>query len=162
MYGFPPSRRCQRAACEMKVSGPSSIAPVIAPKPCKGEGHNWFNRWPLQEIRLLVFPPSRRCQRLRDDGVRPEQHRSGHRTKALQGGGTEKMLRPWSQQARQLTPRGGTFAHLGNQGCCVHIHTGNLSLPRSCTTHAYSGSIHKLLGSNLTRVDLPPLYWTGF
>jgi len=38
---------------------------------------------------------------------------------------TEKMLSPWSQQARQLTPRGGTVAHLGNQGCCcVHIHTG--------------------------------------
>jgi len=41
---------------------------------------------------------------------------------------TEKMLRPWSwsQQARQLTPRRGTVAHLRNQGCCVHIHTGNL------------------------------------
>jgi len=38
------------------------------------------------------------------------------------------MLRPWSQQARQLTPRRGTVAHLGNQGCCVHIHTGNLSI----------------------------------
>jgi len=44
---------------------------------------------------------------------------------------TEKMLRPWSQQARQLTPQCGTVAHLGNQGCCVHIHTGNLS--RVCT-----------------------------
>jgi len=33
---------------------------------------------------------------------------------------TEKMLRPWSQQARQLTPRRGTVAHLGNRGCCVH------------------------------------------
>ena len=31
------------------------------------------------------------------------------------------------QQARQLTPRRGTVAHLGNRGCCVHIHTGNLS-----------------------------------
>jgi len=40
---------------------------------------------------------------------------------------TEKMRRPWSQQARQLTPRRGTVAHLGNQGCCVHIHKGNLS-----------------------------------
>jgi len=39
---------------------------------------------------------------------------------------TGKMLRPWSQQARQLTPRRGTVAHLGNPGC-VHIHTGNLS-----------------------------------
>jgi len=28
----------------------------------------------------------------------------------------------------KLTPRRGTVAHLGNQGCCVHIHTGNLSL----------------------------------
>jgi len=37
------------------------------------------------------------------------------------------MLRPWSEQARQLTPRRETVAHLGNQGCCVHIHTGNLS-----------------------------------
>ena len=35
------------------------------------------------------------------------------------------MLRPWSQQARQLTPRRGTIAHLGNRGCCCfHIHTG--------------------------------------
>ena len=40
---------------------------------------------------------------------------------------TEKMRRPWSQQARQLTPRRGTVAHLGNLGCCVHIHTWNLS-----------------------------------
>jgi len=37
------------------------------------------------------------------------------------------MRRPWSQQARQLTPRRGTVAHLGNRGCCVHIHTGNLT-----------------------------------
>jgi len=41
---------------------------------------------------------------------------------------TEKMRRSWSQQARQLTPRRGTVAHLGNLGCCVHLHTGNLSL----------------------------------
>jgi len=41
---------------------------------------------------------------------------------------TKKMLRPWSQQARQLTPRRETVAHLGNRGCCVHIHTGNLSI----------------------------------
>ena len=27
----------------------------------------------------------------------------------------------------KLTPRRGTVAHLGNQGCCVYIHTGNLS-----------------------------------
>jgi len=40
---------------------------------------------------------------------------------------TEKMLRPWSQQARQLTPRRGAVAHLGDRGCCVHIRTGNLS-----------------------------------
>jgi len=40
----------------------------------------------------------------------------------------EKMLRPWSQQVQQLTPRRGTVAHLENQGCCVHIHTGNLSV----------------------------------
>jgi len=39
----------------------------------------------------------------------------------------QKMLRPWSQQARQLTLRRRTVAHLGNWGCCVHIHTGNLS-----------------------------------
>jgi len=38
------------------------------------------------------------------------------------------MLRPWSQQARQPTPRGGTVARLGNRGRCVHIHTGNLSI----------------------------------
>jgi len=40
---------------------------------------------------------------------------------------TEKMLRLCSQQTRQLTPRRGTVAHLGNQECCVHIRTGNLS-----------------------------------
>jgi len=40
---------------------------------------------------------------------------------------TEKMLRPWSQPARQLIPRRRTVAHLGNLGC-IHIHTGNLSL----------------------------------
>ena len=40
---------------------------------------------------------------------------------------TEKILRPWPRQARQLIPRWGTVAHLGNQGCCVHIHTENLS-----------------------------------
>ena len=28
----------------------------------------------------------------------------------------------------KLTPRRGTVAHLGNRGCCVHIHTGNLSV----------------------------------
>jgi len=38
------------------------------------------------------------------------------------------MPRPWSQQAQQLTPRRRTVAHLGDLGCCVHIHTGNLSL----------------------------------
>jgi len=27
----------------------------------------------------------------------------------------------------QITPRSETVAHLRNQGCCVHIHTGNLS-----------------------------------
>ena len=26
-----------------------------------------------------------------------------------------------------LTPQRRAVAHLGNQGCCVHIHTGNLS-----------------------------------
>ena len=40
---------------------------------------------------------------------------------------TEKVLRPCSQQARQLTPRRGTVAHLGNRVCCVLIHAGNLS-----------------------------------
>jgi len=36
---------------------------------------------------------------------------------------TEKMLRLWSQQARQLTPRRGTVAHLGSQGLlCSHSH----------------------------------------
>jgi len=40
---------------------------------------------------------------------------------------TENMLRPWSQQARQPTPRRETVAHIGNQGCYVPIHTGNLS-----------------------------------
>jgi len=39
------------------------------------------------------------------------------------------MLRPWAQQARQPTSRRGTVAHLRNRGCCVHIHTGNLSAP---------------------------------
>jgi len=42
---------------------------------------------------------------------------------------TEKMPRPWSQQARQLTPQKITVAHLGNQGCCVHIHTGRWPVP---------------------------------
>jgi len=33
------------------------------------------------------------------------------------------MLRPWSQQARHLTPRRGTVAHLGNRGrLCSHSH----------------------------------------
>jgi len=48
------------------------------------------------------------------------------KAKRQAGKSTEKMLRPWSQQAR-LTPRRGTVAHLGNYGCWVHIHTGNLS-----------------------------------
>ena len=39
---------------------------------------------------------------------------------------TDKLPRPWSQQARQLTPRRGTVAHLGNQFFGVHIHMGNL------------------------------------
>jgi len=64
---------------------------------------------------------------------------------------TEKMLRSWSQQVQQLTPRRGTVAHPGNLGCCVDIHTGNLSLPRSCTTHAYSRLNHIYTG-NLSRV----------
>jgi len=33
----------------------------------------------------------------------------------------------WTKQARPLTPRKGTVAHLGNQGCCIHVHTRNLS-----------------------------------
>jgi len=41
---------------------------------------------------------------------------------------TEKMLLSRSQQARQLTRRSGTVAHLGNRGCCLHIHTGNLTM----------------------------------
>jgi len=36
---------------------------------------------------------------------------------------TEKMHRPWSQQARQITPRRGTVAHRGNQKLlCSHSH----------------------------------------
>jgi len=38
------------------------------------------------------------------------------------------MLRPWSQQERHLTPRGGAVAHLGSRGCCVHIQTSTLPL----------------------------------
>ena len=49
---------------------------------------------------------------------------------------TEKMLRPWSQQARQLTLRRGTVAHLGNQGCCVHIHTGKFIGSRGKVAHS--------------------------
>jgi len=48
-------------------------------------------------------------------------------TGVLNSTATEKMLRPSAQKARQLTPRRGTVTHLGNQDCCVHIHTGNLS-----------------------------------
>jgi len=58
------------------------------------------------------------------------------------------MLRPWSQQARQLTPRRGTVAHLGNRGCCLHIRvnlsTGEariLAFTRYCfTSKLYCGS----------------------
>ena len=80
---------------------------------------------------------------------------------------TDKMLRTWSQQARQLTPWRGIVAHLGNWGCvdrvfiykgdtstqargadpCSHsrtvyntkIQTGNLSHARSrCSSHRES------------------------
>jgi len=51
------------------------------------------------------------------------------------------MLRPWSQQARQLTPRRGTVAHLRNQGCCVHIHTENLSTPNPLRVHVQANSL---------------------
>jgi len=44
--------------------------------------------------------------------------------------------RPWSQQPRQLTPRRGTVAHLGNRSRCVHIHTGNLSASSMVTAGA--------------------------
>jgi len=62
---------------------------------------------------------------------------------------TEKLLRPWSQQARQLTPQRGTVAHLGNRGSCVHIHTGNLSTidsPCECE-HNYPDSLVAHLGN---------------
>jgi len=40
---------------------------------------------------------------------------------------TEQMFRPWPKQARQLTTRRETVAHLGCRSCCVHNHTGKLS-----------------------------------
>jgi len=58
---------------------------------------------------------------------------------------TETLLRPWSQQARLLTPRGETVAHLGNQGCCAHMHTGNLSVVQPRGNDSY-----------LARTQAPP------
>ena len=40
----------------------------------------------------------------------------------------EEILRPWSQRARQRTPRRGTVAQLGNKGGCVHRNNEPLSL----------------------------------
>ena len=56
----------------------------------------------------------------------------------LHGALRQKMLCPWSQQTRQLTSRRGTVAHIGNRGCCVHIHTGNIS-PFSFQTTCSAG-----------------------
>jgi len=48
---------------------------------------------------------------------------------------TGRMLHPWPQQARQLTPWRGTVAHLGNRGVlCSHSHgesIGVLSMERN-------------------------------
>ena len=41
----------------------------------------------------------------------------------------------------KLTPRRGTVTHLGNQGCCVHIYTGNLSAPGVARRRVLIGSV---------------------
>jgi len=48
----------------------------------------------------------------------------------------QKMSCPWSQLARQLTPRRGTVAHLGNLFLCVHIHRRFIiQKGHECTIH---------------------------
>jgi len=70
---------------------------------------------------------------------------------------TENILRPWSQKARQLTPRRGTVAHLGNQGCCVHIHTENLCINNIAYVSAKPDAVRVEARVNpmLIRVSLP-------
>jgi len=77
---------------------------------------------------------------LRTRAAQASIHRTGELTQLIYLSfylSTEKMLRPWSQQARQLIPRRGTVAHLGKQGCCVRIHTGNLSIYVSMCIYIY-------------------------
>ena len=65
---------------------------------------------------------------------------------------------PWSQQARQLTPRRGTVTHLEHQGCCVHIHTGNLSIHSmdACAPRVYL--VHTRCAGVKSRHFSPSLY----
>ena len=71
------------------------------------------------------------------------------------------MLRPLSQQARQLTPQKRTVAHLGNQGCCVHIHTGNLS--RVSSVEFAQAAVHfgSLSPKKSRKVGPYPETWDG-
>jgi len=55
---------------------------------------------------------------------------------------------PWSQQARQRTPRRGMFAHLGKRGLLCSHPKGNLSLSNVASfllaVHSRSGRTHGL------------------
>ena len=68
------------------------------------------------------------------------------------------MLRLWSHQARQLTPRRGTVAHLGNQGCCVHIDTGNLSGAKHIIIKRSLALMHQGFGGWFTFVCVYPVW----
>ena len=107
-----------------------------------GLGVNPFLLWSPSDTygcgRTGVEPsarPTGMVRRARRTRARSAPGQSGACSAPTRGTTTEKMLRPWSQQARQLTPQGRTVGHLGNQGCCVHIHTGNLSTLDDAVVH---------------------------
>jgi len=64
--------------------------------------------------------------------------------------GKPEMLPQWSQQVRQLTPRRGTVALLGNRGRCAHIHTGHGGARESGPLCSHSHGARKGTVAHLT------------
>jgi len=131
MGAAAPPMELERAASGRRAAPPENARPrEDEARELVGRGSN-LNRVKrgaaLVMERVLVKRQGLAPRRRRDRGRRRlGSWLEGAPTWRKKRGSTEKMLRPWSQQARQLTPRRGTVAHR-NQGCCKHIHTGNLS-----------------------------------
>jgi len=63
---------------------------------------------------------------------------------------TKKILRPWSQQVRQLTPRRGTVAHLGNRDGRVVLLVFTETKKQSTNhSHGESNALHDIAITNI-------------